>query len=68
MPLYEYRCKRCRSITAYMRPMDSRNEVATCSECGGPCARIISLPQRHKGVWQEPTDPEKLRTTDEIWR
>jgi len=67
MILYEYRCVRCGALFAVRRPMTCRNLPAACPECGATGRRVISVPQAHKGIWQEPTDPETLRTTPEIW-
>jgi len=65
MPLYEYRCMKCRSVTSYMRPMARCNEPATCPECGMPARRIFSIPQKPGGV--EMTPNEILRDK-ETWR
>jgi len=65
MPLYEYRCMSCRSVTSYMRPAARRNETATCPECGMPARRIFSIPQ--KPVVVEMTPNEILRDK-ETWR
>ena len=65
MPLYEYRCMACRSVTSYMRRTAKRNEPATCPECGMPARRIISKPQ--KPVVVEMTANEILRDK-ETWR
>jgi len=65
--IYEYRCLRCRTLFTLRRPMECRNEPATCPECGAGGERVISVPQVHKGVWQRPTDPNVLAKTPEIW-
>ena len=67
MPVYEYRCKRCRVRFEAVRPMDECNAPAGCPECGGPGARVISVPHLHKGVWSRQRDPNELLRTKEIW-
>jgi putative FmdB family regulatory protein len=67
MTLYEYRCKQCRTVFTERRPSAERNEPATCPQCGGPGAKIISRPQPFKFVWSRERHPEELRNTPEIW-
>ena len=45
MPLYEFRCKKCRSLTeALIRRVDSHDEVVTCAYCGSAATtKVISL-------------------------
>ena len=65
MPLYEYRCMKCRRLSEQMRPMAKRNDPATCATCGAAAARIISKPQ--KPVIVNMTANQILRDK-ETWR
>jgi putative FmdB family regulatory protein len=43
MPLYEYKCKKCRETTEVLqRAKDKPPEK--CPKCGGPVAKLISSP------------------------
>jgi len=44
MPIYEYRCKRCKNI---FEKIQNINVVRfeKCPECGGRCSRILSTSQ-----------------------
>ena len=65
MPLYEYRCVRCKAVTGYLRPAARRNEPATCPDCGAEAERIISKPQKwaptEKSAQEILHDPEAWR-------
>ena len=65
MPLYEYRCIKCKTVTGYMRSTDDRNKPAVCSECGGPAKRIFSRPQKIKPAVMT---PEQIRRDPEVWK
>lgn len=67
MTLYEYRCLRCKTLFTARMPMECCNEPATCPECGAAGRRTISVPQRHRGVWQQPRGGDELLRTKEIW-
>jgi putative FmdB family regulatory protein len=45
MPLYEFRCKKCGSITeALIRHIDSSDETVNCAHCGSAAmSKVISL-------------------------
>ena len=68
MTLYEYRCVACRARFTERRALADRNLPAACPECGCAARRALSAPIVHAGVWSRPMDPEKLRTTEEIWK
>jgi putative FmdB family regulatory protein len=34
MPIYEYRCRKCRHVFEALRPMDDDGSTLDCSECG----------------------------------
>ena len=45
MPLYEFRCKKCGTITeALIRHVDSNDETVNCAHCGSAAmSKVISL-------------------------
>lgn len=44
MPLYEFKCKRCRFKFDLYRKIEDRNRAARCPDCHGRAGKIISLP------------------------
>jgi putative FmdB family regulatory protein len=43
MPLYEYRCSKCRQEFTLLRPMDESSAPAACTACGSTeTERLIS--------------------------
>jgi len=67
MTLYEYRCKRCKGLFDARRPMECRNEPATCPNCGAAGFRVISTPQQFRHAWSTPRGGEELRQAEELW-
>lgn len=43
MPLYEYKCKKCRETTEVLQKAKDK-PLEECPKCGGPMAKIISSP------------------------
>jgi putative FmdB family regulatory protein len=43
MPLYEYKCTRCKRHTEKIQKF-SDPEITECPHCGGPLERVISAP------------------------
>lgn len=43
MPLYEYQCKKCHSLTERIQKF-SDPPLATCPHCGGELEQLISAP------------------------
>lgn len=43
MPLYEYQCKKCHSLTERIQKF-SDPPLATCPHCGGEVEQLISAP------------------------
>jgi putative FmdB family regulatory protein len=41
VPLYEYRCEKCNTITDIHHGFDDKN-TETCPKCGGPLARSFN--------------------------
>lgn len=42
MPIYEYKCLECGTITEALRPIKSRDVVTNCGKCGAAADRILS--------------------------
>ena len=42
MPIYEYRCPKCRIEFELMRPMSEVNKPALCPQCGTEGERLLS--------------------------
>lgn len=45
MPIYEYLCSKCNTLTEDLRKMDEREIPAVCPDCGEPARFIISAPR-----------------------
>lgn len=43
MPLYEYRCPKCRTTFELLRPMSASDDTATCAKGHGGAQRVVSL-------------------------
>lgn len=44
MPVYEYRCKNCLTVTDDIRPHALRDDFPACPECGSETERVYSTP------------------------
>lgn len=44
MPLYEYRCRRCKFEFDLYRQVEDRGRAAKCPDCGGRARKLISAP------------------------
>ncbi len=42
MPVYEFRCRDCATITTHVSRIAERPETVVCEQCGGEASRIIS--------------------------
>lgn len=59
MPLYEYQCKKCHSLTERIQKF-SDPPLAVCPHCGGELEQLISAPAlRFKGTGWYETDYAK---------
>lgn len=59
MPLYEYQCKKCHSLTERIQKF-SDAPLATCPHCGGELEQLISAPAvQFKGTGWYVTDYAK---------
>lgn len=43
MPLYEYRCRTCKSVFELLRPMSRAGEAAACPQGHNGTERVLSL-------------------------
>jgi len=44
MPLYEFYCEKCQSITEAVRLIAKRDGAQKCQFCKGPTERVVSAP------------------------
>lgn len=44
MPLYEYYCDICGTVTEDLRPIEERNNVCICGNCGFVAVKMMSTP------------------------
>jgi len=47
MPIYEYACEKCGTITERLESITSENKETECKECGEQAARIMSASAFH---------------------
>jgi putative FmdB family regulatory protein len=45
MPIYDYSCDHCGSITTKLRPVAEHQAPADCAQCGHSAHRIVSMPR-----------------------
>jgi putative FmdB family regulatory protein len=50
MPIYEYRCSNCGTISEFLVGMGSKNQSLSCKQCGSPkLEKMISVSNSSKG-------------------
>jgi putative FmdB family regulatory protein len=55
MPIYEYRCKDCGTISEYLVGIGSKDGSLTCKQCGSPqIEKMISISRSLKGAGRSP--------------
>ncbi len=64
--IYEYRCNKCREITAHNRPMALRKDPAECGLCGGEAHHIVS-PTRSNAVMGAADNPGYVSPMSGNW-
>jgi putative FmdB family regulatory protein len=42
MPIYEYRCESCDTVTEKMRKVKEKDDPLECPECGGDTQKCVS--------------------------
>ena len=69
MPIYEYRCEKCRRTTSVLTTRVSEKVVAICSHCGGTKMRRLmsrfAMPRSEESRLESLADPSKMGDVDE---
>ncbi len=69
MPIYEYRCAKCRRTTSVLTTRVSEKVEAVCTHCGGKkMSRLMSrfaMPRSEESRMESLADPSKLGNIDE---
>jgi putative FmdB family regulatory protein len=69
MPIYEYRCEKCRRITSILTTRVSEKVEAACAHCGGKkMSRLLSrfaMPRSEESRMESLADPSKMGGVDE---
>ena len=47
MPLYEYKCSKCKNVFVLMEKMSSEGELRKCPECNSDAKKMISQTSFH---------------------
>ena len=69
MPIYEYRCEKCRRTTSVLTTRISEKVEAVCAHCGGKkMSRLMSrfaMPRSEESRMESLSDPSKMGDVDE---
>ncbi len=69
MPIYEYRCEKCRRTTNVLTTRISEKVTAVCAHCGGKkMSRLMSrfaMPRSEESRMESLADPSKMGDVDE---
>jgi putative FmdB family regulatory protein len=69
MPIYEYRCDRCRRVTSVLTTRISEKVEAVCDKCGSKkMSRLMSrfaMPRSEESRLEALADPSRLGDVDE---
>lgn len=69
MPIYEYRCEKCRKITSVLTTRISEKVEAVCAHCGGEkMSRLMSrfaMPRSEESRMESLADPSRMGAVDE---
>ena len=70
MPLYEFRCLVCQTLSTAFRSVASRDEVMRCESCASACERVISGGAVHLSAASKVAraDPKYDRLVDKAMR
>src|ERR1035441_2405578 len=69
MPIYEYRCEKCRRTTSVLTMRVSEKVNAVCTHCGGKKMRRLmsrfAMPRSEESRMESLADPSKMGDIDE---
>jgi putative FmdB family regulatory protein len=69
MPIYEYRCEKCRRITSVLTTRVTEKVEAVCEHCGGTkMSRLMSrfaMPRSEESRLESLADPSRMGDVDE---
>lgn len=69
MPIYEYRCEKCRRISSVLTTRVSEKVEAVCAHCGGKkMSRLMSrfaMPRSEESRMEALADPSRMGDVDE---
>jgi len=69
MPIYEYRCEKCRRTTSVLTTRVSEKVAAVCAHCGGKkMSRLMSrfaMPRSEESRMESLADPSRMGDIDE---
>src|SRR5882757_9090966 len=69
MPIYEYRCEKCRRVTSVLTTRVTEKVEAVCTHCGGKkMSRLMSrfaMPRSEESRLESLADPSKMGDIDE---
>src|SRR5271156_2790443 len=69
MPIYEYRCEKCRRISSVLTTRISEKVAAVCTHCGGEKKRRLmsrfAMPRSEESRMEALADPSRMGDVDE---
>jgi putative FmdB family regulatory protein len=69
MPIYEYRCEKCRRVTSVLTTRVTEKVEAVCEHCGGTkMSRLMSrfaMPRSEESRMESLADPSRMGDVDE---
>jgi putative FmdB family regulatory protein len=69
MPIYEYRCEKCRRISSVLTTRVTEKVEAVCAHCGGKkMSRLMSrfaMPRSEESRMEALADPSRMGNVDE---
>jgi putative FmdB family regulatory protein len=69
MPIYEYRCDKCRRVTSVLTTRVTEKVAAVCTHCGGKKMRRLmsrfAMPRSEESRLDSLADPSRIGDVDE---